>query len=71
MYVRNEGVYRYGYITQPDDTFLFDATTTIESEWGSNSYTPIFNALCSLYAAYAKDQEMQNWSMILSEKGIL
>lgn len=71
MYVRNESVYRYGYITQPDDTFLFDITTTIESEWGSNAYQPIFNALCSLYAAYAKDQEMQNWALILGEKGIL
>lgn len=71
MFVRNEKKYRYGYITQPDDTFLFDSTTSVESEWGSNAFTPMFNAMIALYSVYAKDQEMTNWAAYLSEKGIL
>lgn len=70
MYVRNEKKYLYGYITQPDDTFLYDINTSIESEWGSNAFEPIFKAMCALYSVYAKDQEMTNWTTFLSEKGI-
>ncbi len=70
MYVRNENIYKYGYIMQPDDTFLFDQLTTDESEWGNNAFDPIFKALCALYSVYAKDQEMGNWSQILNERGI-
>lgn len=70
MYVRNEKKYVYGYINQPDDTYLFDITTTVESEWGSNAYEPIFKALCALYGIYAKDPEFTNWAAFLSEKGI-
>jgi hypothetical protein len=71
MYVIEDKQYVYGYIMQPDDTYLFDPATTIESEWQSNVYEPFFNALCSLYSVYAKDQEMTNWSVYLNEKGIL
>lgn len=71
MYVKKEDSYIYGYIVQPDDTFLFDINTTVESLWTSASFTPIFNALCSLYSVYAKDGEMQGWTQYLAEKGIL
>lgn len=70
MYVKKETTYIYGYLTQPDDTFLFDINTSVESEWNSNAFTPIFTALCSLYAAYAKDQELTGWAALLNEKGI-
>lgn len=71
MYVKKEEVYRYGYIVQPDDTFLFDATTTVESLWASSAFTPIFNAMLSLYSAYSKDQELGNWAQIITQQGIL
>ncbi len=71
MYVREEIKCVYGYIMQPDDTFLFDPTTTIDSEWTSTSFHPIFNALCHLYSIYSKDQEMGAWAQLLSERGIL
>lgn len=71
MYVVKEKAYVYGYIPQPDDTFLPDPATTVESEWNSNAFDPIFKAMISMYSAYAKDQEIQNWSQLLSERGIL
>lgn len=70
MYVVEDVQYNYGYIMQPDDTYLFDPATTIEAPWGSNVFEPMFNALCSLYSVYAKDQEMQNWTQILSKIGL-
>lgn len=71
LYVRKETEVRYGYITQPDDTYLYDPATTVETQFGSNAYEPIFNAMVALYSAYSKDQQMQNWSLILKERGIL
>lgn len=71
MFVHKESEVRYGYTVQPDDTYLYDAGTTVETEFNSAAYEPIFNAMCSLYFAYAKDPAMQNWAMILSKSGIL
>lgn len=70
MYVKSEKKYKYGYTLQPDDTYLFDASTTVESEWTSAAFEPIFKAMMSLYSAYAKDQELGNWTQILTERGI-
>lgn len=71
MFARKERSVVYGYIMQPDDTYLYDPLTTVETEFDSSAFESIFNAMCSLYAAYAKDQEMQNWAALLSQKGIL
>lgn len=70
-YARQEKVYRYGYIMQPDDTYILDVATSEESEWTSAAFEPIFKALSSLYAAYTRDTELRDWSLILTEKGIL
>lgn len=71
MYVIEDVQYNYGYIMQPDDTYLFDPATTIESPWGSNVFEPMFKGLMALYSAYSKDQELSNWTQILKERGIL
>jgi len=71
MYAKKERVLNYGYITQPDDTYLYDPTTTIDTQFDSNAFQLIFNAAMFLYSAYAKNQELQNWSLLLQEKGIL
>lgn len=71
MYVRQEKTYRYGYITQPDDTYIFDVNTSVESEWLSSAFTYLFKALTSLYAIYSRDPDMRDWAMILKEKEIL
>ena len=70
MYVRNEGIYQYGYITQPDDTYIFDPTTTVESEWESNAFEPIFKAMSALYAAFTRDPNMRDWAVILKTQGL-
>lgn len=70
MFVKNEKKYNYGYITQPDDTYLFDINTTVESEWTSAAFDPIFKAMVSLFAIYAKDPEMTNWAAFLSKEGL-
>ena len=71
LYVRQELTYVYGYVNQPDDTYIFNPATTIDSEWGSPSFQPIFNALLSLFAAYVKDNEMTNWAMLIQKEGLL
>lgn len=70
-YTRQENLVNYGYIMQPDDTFLFDKNTSVESEWTSAAFTPIFNAMLALYGAYVKDNTLTDWATILREKGIL
>lgn len=71
MFARKEREVRYGYITQPDDTFLYDPATSVETEFDSNSFELIFNGMVNLYFAYAKDQTMQNWALLLNKQGIL
>lgn len=71
LYARQEKQYVYNYILQPDDTFLFNPDGSVESEWTNAAFTPLFNALVCLYSAYAKDGELQNWSMLLTQHGIL
>jgi hypothetical protein len=71
MYARKEQLVRYGYYTNPDDTYGYDPLTTIETDFNSSAFEPIFKAMLSLYSAYSKDQEIQNWSVILNREGIL
>lgn len=71
MYARKEREVVYGYTMNPDDTFVFDESTSVETQFDSSAYEPIFNAMCSLYFAYARDPQMQNWSHILTERGII
>ncbi len=70
-YAKNENIYRLGYVMQPDDTYIADEATTIESQWGATAYTPIFKAMCALYAAYSRDADLRDWSRILNTEGIL
>lgn len=71
LYVVPENIYQLGYIMQPDATYIADDKTTIESEWQNNSFEPIFKGLCHLYAAYTRDPEIKDWSVIFSERNIL
>lgn len=70
MFARKEKEVRYGYIMQPDDTYLYDPSTTIETGFNSNSYQNILNASIALYSAYARNPDMQNWAQVL-KNGIL
>jgi hypothetical protein len=70
MFARNEKIVRYGYIQQPDDTFIFDPNTSVESEWQSNAFQPLFNSMVALYGAWSRDPDITNWASIL-KNGIL
>jgi hypothetical protein len=70
-YVRQEKEYVFGYLEQPDGTYIYDKNTSIESEFESAAFEPMFKAISSLYAAYTRDQLISNWAVILHEKGIL
>lgn len=69
-YLRNPNVYRYGYIEQPDHTFVPDPATTIESEWDSTAMKSLVSGVSSLYSIYAKDGEMQNWNEVIKKAGL-
>jgi hypothetical protein len=71
QYVRQESQYVYGYTVQPDDTYILNIASTIESEWTSAAFQPIYNALNALYAAYSKDENLRDFSSILHQTGIL
>lgn len=72
LYVRNEVKSVYTYIMQPDDTYIFDPTNPalVDSEWSNAAFKPLYNAMISLFAAYTRDNEMQDWSKVL-QGGIL
>lgn len=70
-YCKLETPVRYGYIVQPDDTFIFDPNTSVETEFTSAAFRPIFEAMLALYTAYTRDSELSNWALIINEKGIL
>lgn len=70
-YLRNEKTYLFGYIMQPDDTYIYDAATSVETEFTSAAFKYLYKALNSLYAAYTRDPSAQQWSMILAKEGIL
>lgn len=70
-YVRSEKKYRYGYILNPDDTFIFDPATSEDTEWGDAAFSKLFTAMLALYSAYAKDNTLTDWGQVLINQGIL
>lgn len=71
LYAKQENMYQYGYIMQPDDTYIFDSSTTVESEWTNAAFDVIFKAMMALFSAYVRDKELSDWSRILTQEGIL
>jgi hypothetical protein len=71
LYVQQEPTFIYGYILQPDDTYIQNPGTTTESIWTSAAFKPFFNAMNMLYSIYARDKELTDWSALLKERGIL
>lgn len=70
LYAKSERKVVYNYIAQPDDTFLFNPVGSVDTEWSSSAFSPIFNALIALYSAYSRDPDLKDWSLIL-KNGIL
>lgn len=71
MYVRQEKIYKFGYQMNPDDTYVIDETTTVDTEWTNPSFTALFKGLNHLYGIYSRDKEFSNWSMELAQISIV
>lgn len=73
LYAKQEKSYVFTYLVNPDETYIFNPNdpNLSESEWESSAFTPIFNAMVSLYAAYVRDPELSNWAQILNQQGVL
>lgn len=70
MFIRKEKICRYGYITQPDDTYIYDAATSVESEWTEAAFELLFKGVSSLYAAYSRDNTLIEWNALLLKAGL-
>lgn len=70
LYARKEKLVEYGYIMQPDDTYLYDLSTSEESEWNSAAFDPLFKSMLMLYSAYTRNKQLGGWANILKQ-GIL
>lgn len=70
LYLVNEKKYVYGYIMQPDDTYIFNAATSEETEWDTNAFEYLFKGICSLYGAYTRDANYSNWVALLNQIGL-
>lgn len=71
MYVINEPIYSFGYIQQPDDTYIYDSTTSVDTDWGNNAFEPLIKGLVSLYSAYTNNKNLSDWSQILNQGNII
>lgn len=69
-FLKKEDIGIYGYIMQPDDTFIFDKTTSKEVGWTEAAFSPLFKGVLSLYSAYSKDPGMSNYSQILNQSSL-
>jgi hypothetical protein len=69
-YVRNEKIYKYGYTTLPDETYIWDEKTTTETEWESNAFEYLFKAMNALYSIWCRDNQLRNWSVELKQMGL-
>lgn len=66
-YLKNENLVRYGYTMQPDDTFIFNATTSIESQWTNAAFPIMYKAASKLLGVYLRDNNVSNFSYSLSD----
>lgn len=71
LYTQQEDIYQYGYILQPDDTYLFDSSTTVDGLWTDAAFAPLFKAITHLYGIYSRDQEVKEWATLLSQISIV
>lgn len=69
-YLKKEQIYRYGYITQPDDTFIFDPVTSIDGEWDEAAFELLFKGIFALYSTYSRDQTIMEYSQLLNKAGL-
>jgi hypothetical protein len=62
--------YKYGYIMNPDDTYQYDPTQGVESEWDITAAEYLFKGMNILYSAYVRDVEQREWAQLLNKQGL-
>ena len=70
-YAQQETEYIYGYVMQPDDTYIFDPTTTVDSIWGSNAFDKLFPMIVFLYSEYTRDNSLRDFTTLLAQRGFV
>lgn len=71
MFVRNEPLVKFGYIIQPDDTYIFDPNTSVESLWTNAAFVPLLKGVTALYSAYSRDNQMADYTKLLMETNLI
>lgn len=66
-YFVQEGMYRYGYIMQPDDTYIFDADTSVESEFPSAAFNFLYKPAMKLLGSYLRDNNISGFAQALED----
>ncbi len=61
-YIINEQMTRYGYLMQPDDSFIFNAATSIESQFPNSAFSKLYKPAMKLLGIYLRDQNIQAFS---------
>lgn len=71
MYIKKEAIGVYGYIPQPDDTYIFDEKTSTEVGWTESAASILFRGCLALYSAYSRDKELTDYSQVLNQAGLI
>lgn len=69
-FVKDEKIYNYGYIIQPDETYIYDPKTTVETEWNSSAFEYLYKGISTLYSIWSKEPVLRNWSVELKQIGL-
>lgn len=69
-YVKKESQYVYGYTLQPDDTYIFDPATSVESQWEDSASQLLVKGVLALYSAYLRDNQLSQFSQILNQSNL-
>lgn len=66
-YLVNEKMYRYGYISQPDDTFIYDPNTSVDTEFTNAAFDKLYAASTKLIGIYLRDNNVLGFAAALNE----
>jgi hypothetical protein len=70
-YIKNEELVRYGYDMLPDDTYTFEPSLSVESQWDNNAFEYLYKGINHLYSVYTKDQDLREFSIELKKIGLI
>ena len=71
LYVQQEQIYNYAYMTNPDDSFYIDPVNTVDTIWTNAAYSSLLKGLIHLYGIYSRDKQFSDWAMALSQISIV